>query len=412
MKPIVTPALTGMAVTFSANSPGREAGGLAGRPIMKYAIAILILASAAIAADCNAPVADRGIEVKLPGPPFKIAVSKDGCQVFASLAARDSQSGIAVLERADGQLRLIRTIALAPPPTGIALAGDRLLATTNDGSVFLDVERMRSGGDPKLGIAASAAGAGAVYVAVTKDERLAFVSNERNQTLTVIDLAKGNDARAVVGTIPVGIASVGLAFSPDGKYLYTTSQTAIPEWGWPEECDPENPRATSRKHAGGAVVVVDVSKAGSDPAHSVVGKIPAGCNPVRVAVSADGARVYVTARKSDAVLVFDAPKLIADPEHAEIARIGVGTAPVPITVLDGEHRVIAGNSNRFGTAGSGAQSLSVIDTASLRVIGQIAAGEFPRDLVVSPDGKTLFVANFGSETLQAMNTAALPLARK
>src|SRR5213082_1644656 len=59
----------------------------------------------------------------------------------------------------------------------------------------------------------------------------------------------------------------------------------------------------------GAIIVVDVTKAESDPAHSVVAKVPAGCSPVRMAISPAGDYVYVTARNSNAMLAFNTAKL-------------------------------------------------------------------------------------------------------
>jgi DNA-binding beta-propeller fold protein YncE len=75
---------------------------------------------------------------------------------------------------------------------------------------------------------------------------------------------------------------------------------------------------------------------------------------------------------------------------------------VPILVV--RDRVIAGNSNRFGTAGSGDQALDVIDRRNMTVAGHIPAGQFPRDLVLTPDGTQILLANFGSRNIQWIAT--------
>jgi DNA-binding beta-propeller fold protein YncE len=46
------------------------------------------------------------------------------------------------------------------------------------------------------------------------------------------------------------------------------------------------------------------------------------------------------------------------------------------------------------------------------VIGTIAAGSFPREICLSPDGKYLYVANFGSDELEIIDAHNLPLQRK
>jgi hypothetical protein len=43
------------------------------------------------------------------------------------------------------------------------------------------------------------------------------------------------------------------------------------------------------------------------------------------------------------------------------------------------------------------------------VLGIIPAGSFPREMAVSADGRTLFLTNFGSNSLQVMDVAHLPI---
>jgi DNA-binding beta-propeller fold protein YncE len=133
-----------------------------------------------------------------------------------------------------------------------------------------------------------------------------------------------------------------------------------------------------------------------------------------MAMSPGGERIYVTARNSNAVLAFDTAKLLSDAEHARLATVPVGAAPVPIAVIDGGRKVVAGNSNRFA-GGNQPQTLTVLDESKMKdgaaaVLGSIPAGAFPREMAVSSDGRTLFLTNFGSQSLQAIDIARLPLA--
>ena len=43
-------------------------------------------------------------------------------------------------------------------------------------------------------------------------------------------------------------------------------------------------------------------------------------------------------------------------------------------------------------------SLTILDPADLRVLGKVAVGDSPHEVVVSADGKTAFVANYGAQT--------------
>ena len=383
-------------------------------------------------ADCNAPLPSQQVSVSLPGRPFKLAVTPDGCRIFASLlGANQGQAGggLAVLQRRGGHIEVVRNVSEntgrggGAGLGGLALTHDGkiLIATTGHGVVLMDVARLVNGGkeDPVISTVEEGPDAASIFVNVSADDRLVFVSDEGAGTITVIDLAKARSpktaAQAILGKIPTGRAPIALTFSPDGRWLYTTSEHAAPGWGWPAICEPEvaRPGATV-KVPQGVVSVVDVQRAGSDPAHAVVARVPAGCVAVRLALSPKGDRAYVTARKSNAVLVLDTAALTADPEHALLGTIPVGTAPVPLVVLDAGKRVIAGNSNRFGNDAGAGSTLTVLDTAKIgkgadAVIGSIVCGGFPRDLILSPDGNTVFVANYLTSTLQALDSRHLPL---
>jgi DNA-binding beta-propeller fold protein YncE len=299
--------------------------------------------------------------------------------------------------------------------------GKLLIVAASNAVVFLDVQQTISGAaNPVLGSFSDGSGAGSVYANVTADDKLLFVSDETRRSITVIDLGRarsnGYKAGAIVGKIPVGNAPIALTFSPDGKWLYTTSGGGLRDWKWPKACKPEgrDPAASKITEREGAVIVVDVARAKTDPAHSVVARVPAGCSPVRMAISPGGERIYVTARNSNAVLAFDTGKLASDPEHARVGMAPVGSAPVPIAVIDNGGKVVAGNSNRFAGP-TEPSSLTVLDTAKMQggaaaTLGTIPAGAFPREMAISSDGRTLFLTNFSSQSLQAIDLDHLPMA--
>jgi DNA-binding beta-propeller fold protein YncE len=164
------------------------------------------------------------------------------------------------------------------------------------------------------------------------------------------------------------------------------------------------------------VIVVDVARAKTDPADAGMAHVAAGCSPVRLSISPKGDRIYVTARNNNAVLEFDTSKLVSDSGRALVGIAPVGNAPVPVMVVDEGRKIIVGNSNRFA-GGNAPESLVVLDSAKIgqgmaAVVGIIATGAFPREMVVSPDGRTLFVTNFGSNALQVLDIAHLPIDTK
>jgi DNA-binding beta-propeller fold protein YncE len=245
-----------------------------------------------------------------------------------------------------------------------------------------------------------ASGGGAIEVALSRDNRYAFVTRENDNDLAVFDLATAR----FVGSVALGNSPVGIALSGDGRWLYATSQAGAP----PGAAPGGRPLAADE----GTVSVIDVAKAVSDPGRAVVSVLAAGCNPVRVISSTDGTTLWVSARASNMVLGFSSAKARTDPQHALLARVQVGPAPVGLALVRNDTRLIVANSNRFSVPGSSA-NLSVVDTAAAlggrpAVLGVVPSGEFPRQFSLGPDGRVLLVTNYASDELQAVDVTTLP----
>jgi DNA-binding beta-propeller fold protein YncE len=185
--------------------------------------------------------------------------------------------------------------------------------------------------------------------------------------------------------------------SPDGRWLYATSEVAA---------------GGSESGGQGTLSVISLDRAETDPAGSVVTTVDAGCSPVRVITSADGGVVWVTARGSDRLLGFAAARLRTDPSRSLIGSVEVGEAPVGLALVDGGTRIVVADSNRFD-APNAASSLAVVSVpAALAgqpgLTGYLPAGGFPRQMALEPDGTTLLVTNYSSQQLEAVSVADLP----
>ena len=367
-------------------------------------------------APCREPLPDPITYVHVNGNPFTALPSPDGCWLFV---ANTSAQGLVVFHRSARAFDRKQTVRLPGSPNTIVLThdGQLLVASTNMGAAFLDVARLESGDSRAvLGTITDAGQVGAIYINVTADDRFVFVTNEQSASITVIDLARarreGFSATDIVGRIPVGQAPIVAMPSADGTHLFTTSEGAPPAMRWPISCRPEANPSAAPNHPQGAVITVDLRRAETAPAESVVAVTPAGCSPVRLVLSPKGDLAYVTARGDDAVLVFDTSKLVADPNHAQVARVPVGSAPVGMALIEDGKRLLATNSNRFATGPDSRSTLDVIDTANVAagakaLVGTIPAGAFPRELRLSSDGKTLFLTNFQSQTVEVIDLARL-----
>jgi DNA-binding beta-propeller fold protein YncE len=340
-----------------------------------------------------------------PGSPFGVVATADGRWSFVAMSG-DASVGVFRIARS-GLPDMVHRVSLTGPPVGEMLThnGRYLLAADGaNGALVISVARAEAGqADAQAGILGSGTGdAGAIEVAVSPDDKFAFVSLEDWASIAVYNLqralGKGFTTADLVGMIPVGIAPVGLAVSPDGRWLYATSEAAR---GGPVSAA-----------GGGTLTVVDLRRAETDPAASVVATVDAGCSPVRVITSANGSVVWVTARGSDRLLGFSAARLRTDPAGSLIASVEVGEAPVGLALVGSGSRIVVADSNRFSASGA-ASSLAVVDVADAlagraALSGYLPAGGFPREMALEPGGRTLLVTNYSSGQLEAVGVADLP----
>jgi DNA-binding beta-propeller fold protein YncE len=346
----------------------------------------------------------RGVKstgVPLSGTPFAVQESKDGRFEFVTV-----NNGIVVLRNTGGLVpEIVTTLQIPNADKGLALTGDGryLLAAGGQGAVVINVAEAEAGSlnsvagtltSPKV----NRHGDGAVQVRVSRDDKFAFVTLQNAQRMAVFKLSMtstGFHGGTFVGSVPLGTQPVGIGESPDGTWLYVTSfqRNLIPT---PSE---------------GTLSLVKVQDAETDPSHSVVTTVNAGCSPARVVTSGDGKTIWVTARDSNAVLAFSAAKLQGkNPSQALIADVPVGPGPIGLTLAANGTRLITADSNQASQAGA-AGDLAVIDVAqALRrkpaLLGVVAGMGQPRQLSLASGGR-LLATNQGNAQLQVIKVSDL-----
>ncbi len=207
-------------------------------------------------------------------------------------------------------------------------------------------------------------------VAVTPDGRrvLAASNGSGDQALQLLDASNGR----LLASLPVKKSWLGLALSPGGKtaflsgansnsvLLFTVSNGAIAE--------------------AGSIPVTTPSDGKRDP-------MPAG-----IAVSADGATLWVARVLADDLLRIDVST------KAVTASIPAGPRPYrPVLSPDG--RLVA-------VASWGGASVALVDAAKGKLVGTFATDDHPCDLVFSPDGKFLYVAQANRNRVAVVDLAA------
>jgi DNA-binding beta-propeller fold protein YncE len=401
-----------VAVVACGGQPARSAQAQGRRTTAPAPVASAVTRPSACTTDSAAQRALPGVRpsfTAMPGHPFGVAVTADGRWAFVSLPGRPTGS-VAVISDRGLTAALVRTVSVpTSAPAGLALTanGRYLLVAAGSGAIVMAVARLERGAPAAvLGTLSSvprgsASSGGAFEVAGSAGGRFVFVSLEYAGKVAVFDLsaalADGFAARSLVGTIGVGTAPVGLAVSPNGRWLYATSESAS---------------GTLGGAAGvGTLSVIDVARAQRAPAQSVLARASAGCSPVRTVVSGDGRVVWVAARASDELLAYSAAELRRDPRRALLAAVRVGEAPLGLALTDGGARLVVADSDFEHTPGRRPQ-LTVLDTRAAltgrpALIGSVASGQFPREMAASAGGGELLVTNFSSRELEALSAAQL-----
>lgn len=213
----------------------------------------------------------------------------------------------------------------------------------------------------------------AVAVAPEIPGRLVLLlSGYREQGLQVADAAAGR----VLQTLPQPGAFVGLVFAPDGQTLYASGgdDDSIFRYDWRDGA------ATLRDR-----IVLEPKETPEARGR----RFPAG-----LAVSPDGARLYVAENLSATLAVLDTAS------GRVLQRLPAGPLPYGVAVApDGTVWVSAwgGDSvTSFGSDGSG----------GLKASGALEVGRHPSALLLGADGRRLFVASATTNRIAVVDTAA------
>jgi serine/threonine-protein kinase len=341
------------------------------------------------------------------GIPYDVAVSRDGKYVFATNPLTLSVLTMNGNQNAAAQYHYY-VASSGETAKGVTLTSDGKFAAVAVGnqvniqSATAAEQDASSANAANLIIPRVRPVTDAYQVALTPDDRYAFVTMRNSNKLAVFNMHKalvnGQTLPGVfLGTVTLGIQPTGLAVSPDGLWLYVASaaKSHTAAFG-PSE---------------GLISVLSVQKLETNPGAALVGQAPAGCGPAGVAISSDGTTVWVTAQASNELLGFSAAKLRTDPQHALTAAVPVGQTPTGLILVDGGSKIIVADSNLNGIPD--ADNLAVVDVAAAiarkpALIGYLPSGPMPLHFALSALAPYLYVADGGAAQLEILNIAALP----
>ena len=311
--------------------------------------------------------------------------------------------------------RALTLAALVVSPAAAQGAGAGTLVVVNKADATASLIDLASG-DPYATIPT---GDAPHEVAVSPDGRWAVISNYGSNeapgsTLSVIDL-KAAKAQETIHLLPHRHPH-GLAWLPDGQHLVVTTEqdSAVlivsvftgavdavihtsQNTSHMVVLSPDAKRAYVANIGSSSVTMIDLT---SDRA---VWTTPLPDGPEGMDVSPDGSELWIASRKANRITVVGAQKLDT------LATVKASEFPIRVKFTPDGSRVLVTLARSSELKIFDAKSRKEIKTIKLKVERSIKTGSrqaegyesstVPIGLVISPDGKTAFVANTGYDVV-------------
>jgi YVTN family beta-propeller protein len=362
-----------------------------------FAVALLAVAAKPAGKQSTAIPKERYLS------PLEMVSSRDGRLLYVVCQDSDEVRVVEVLSN-----KVIGSVPVGHMPRGIAMSPDgRQLYVTNawsdtvsviDTATLQVVQTLTTGSEPS-------------GVVSDREGTTLYVANRLSGDVSVIELKDGRETKRLLA----GRGASYLALSPDGKWIYCTH--IYPNAG------------AFRSQPNSEITVIDTERqvvVERKPLHNVAGVF-------HIALSADG-RLGVAAQLRPKNLIP-----LAHVEHGwafgdSLTLFGEdvgGTVQIPIDELDRYYALpwgvaIAPDKSKIFLTTAGSQSVTVIDVPSLLkmvrarrqpfvndlsasadyVIARIQVGHNPRGVLLSPDGKHLYVANRLDDNIAVIDTTS------
>ena len=208
----------------------------------------------------------------------------------------------------------------------------------------------------------------AAGVAVNASGARVVVANHENDSLSVVDLAKGT---VVEVALAPGGGKAGGEF-PSGVVVLGESRAFV----------------TAQRDR--EVVEVDLDRA------KVVRRIKVGGQPTKLVANRAQTRLYVANANSDSVSVIDVARGAVESTLATAAS--PGSAALRLRGSNPNALALSPDESRLYVTNGGNSTLAVIDLASKAVVGLVPTGFYPTAVALARDGSHVFVVHAKSPT--------------
>jgi YVTN family beta-propeller protein len=219
-----------------------------------------------------------------------------------------------------------------------------------DGIGVVDVTQMKETGRIN-------AGSDPEEFAISQDGTRLYASNEDTKTASVINIASGKVEHIILAALePEGVAT-----TPDGKHFFVTCE------------------------AGGDVFVVDTSD------YKTSAHFKVHVRPRSVDFASNGSIAFIPSESVGELNVVDT----SGGNVIKTLTLPAGSRPMKVRVSPDGNKVYVSN----GRAGT----VSVVDAHTYEIVGSIKVGTRPWGLAISPDGKFLYSANGPSDDISVVD---------
>jgi YVTN family beta-propeller protein len=312
---------------------------------------------------------------------FPVALQAATYQVFVT---NERSGDVTVID--GGNLKVTATIPVGKRPRGIHVSPDgkvvyvALSGTPIEGPPQIDANGnpifdKKKGDDDDENADKSADGIGAVNVgalkltgklnagsdpeefALSKDGRQIYISNEDTKSASVINIRSGK----LEHIIPVGQEPEGVTTTPDGKQFYVTCE------------------------AGGDIYVVDAHS------YAAIAHFKVNGRPRSVAFLSLGGIGFIPSESAGELNIIDS----VNAKVLKTIKLPTGSRPMRVKLSPDEKRLYVSN----GRAGT----ISVFDSHSYELLDTIKVGARPWGIGVSPPGHFLFAANGPSNDVSVVD---------
>jgi YVTN family beta-propeller protein len=307
-------------------------------------------------ADTN-PIVAR---ISMSGFPYDISIAPGSPTVYVLNAA----GKVSVIDSASN--RLVGTIQMRHQISRIAVArdGEHAYGSNQDDGLISVIDTKTRQEVSTIDVEGHPGA-----LAVSPDSTLLYVTDLNRRSVSVVDLAtqQVGDPIHLPGFLPLDIA-----IAPSGHWAYVVGCTGF---------------CTT-----GTLWIIDTTT------NTAVSSVSVGGYPTRLAVSPDGALIYVTNQGDATVSVINAT--------IHSVAITIPVQPTPMGVA------ISSDGTRAYVANLSAGTVSVINTQQSLVVATVPVGVAPKAVALTSDGAFAYVANFNNvavvDTRRIITTAPDP----